>query len=1008
MKKNAFQVRSLAVFSVCLFTFAAASNASELVTQRSPSIPAPSAGAGDSMNPIVSPDGRWVLFASSADNLVDPGTNTPPVAKVHPTLNVYLRNVTNGTTTLVSVDLNGNGGGNGDSVPVGISTNGQFALFESQASNLVTNDFNKSADVFVRDIIAGTTILVSANSNGVPANRESRNAVMTPDGRYVAFKSLANDIYSNDFFGAWDVFVRDIVAGVTTPLTANARNSQGRWTSEAPEISADGRYVAFFSTATNLAPGATSTTGEIYVSDLVAGTTQTASLGAHDVLPGGIVSYNHLISEDGQFVGFESTQLSGASTNAGVVFRYHLASGNLEVVATNALSVTQGFATFQSLDMSPDGRFIAYVAWPDPASTRSTSAVYLWDALSGTSTLVSGDLNGDVVTNAECSLPTIDASGRYVSFLSSATTLTTNTVAKDSHLFVRDVQTATTRLVDANPSGGVSSKSIMNVSGLSPDGRYIAFDCADSDLVANDGNGDYDVFLSDLETGTITLISARALALPSISPRGGLSYLPIASTESGRFIVFASLARDLADNDTNQWHDIYVRDTVTGTNTLVSVNTNGTAASGPSSQVAISQDGRYVAFRSEASDLVINDTNGLPDIFVRDLLTGTTVMTSTDITNGNLASSYYIGRCDLLAFSADGRYVLFSDNPSAGVTLLVHCDLQAGTNTVLTSNYNSRFGMSADGLTVAFSTNSGNRSVWVWHPQNGFQNFVGGVYVEALNAQGNRLVYYDTFFGQMVMRDLVVGTNILFGPETFSPPPQLRVGSRISADGRFYVYATLRQKASGDTNNFSDIYLFDYNSRSNRLISRGLNSDYAADALSDSPSISPDGRFIVYRSRAGNIVATITNHVWQRYLYDRETGVTTLVGVSTSGVQPNYRAMCPVFSGDSTTLFFRSFASDMFPFDFNEQADIFSWKLISSDQVTALVGQILFDPGLSPNPTITWPVLPGKTYEVQFKNDLSDPSWTPLAASITVVGERGYATDFAPEAEKRFYRIKAY
>ena len=173
------------------------------------------------MNPIVSPDGRWILFSSAAENLVDPGTNTTPVANVRPTLNVYLRNVTNGTTALVSVNTNGNGGGNDDSVPVGISTNGQFALFESKASDLVTNDVNKSPDIFVRDVINGTTIVISVNTNGDPANRESRNAVMTPDGRFVAFKSLANDLYTNDFLGAWDIFVRDIVTGVTTPLTAN-------------------------------------------------------------------------------------------------------------------------------------------------------------------------------------------------------------------------------------------------------------------------------------------------------------------------------------------------------------------------------------------------------------------------------------------------------------------------------------------------------------------------------------------------------------------------------------------------------------------------------------------------------------------------------------------------------------------------------------------------------------------------------------------------------------------
>src|SRR5882724_239122 len=120
----------------------------------------PPGGSGDSWVPIISPDGRYVLFASTANNLVVNSNGNPIPALNLPKLNVYLRDRTNGTTTLVSPNLSGLGGGNGDSVPSAISTNGRYALFESSASDLVPGDTNNAADIFLRDIASNITFLV--------------------------------------------------------------------------------------------------------------------------------------------------------------------------------------------------------------------------------------------------------------------------------------------------------------------------------------------------------------------------------------------------------------------------------------------------------------------------------------------------------------------------------------------------------------------------------------------------------------------------------------------------------------------------------------------------------------------------------------------------------------------------------------------------------------------------------------------------------------------------------
>jgi Tol biopolymer transport system component len=272
---------------ICVFflSFNDSACAVQLITPAGPSFAPRLGGSGDSGLSLISQDGRYLLFASTANNLVLTNNNN----FVLPCrFNVYRRDTVAGTTTLVSVNRGGTGGGNGDSFPSGISTNGQFALFESSASDLVANDTNNVSDIFVRDLINGTTTLVSINPSGGPANGTSRGSVMTPDGRYVAFVSTATNLVSHDINGIADIFVRDLQAGTTTLVSVGAvTNSNPPVTgtatsSESPEITPDGRYVAFLSAATNLVKGAT-TSGEIYVRDLVAGNTTWASTNARAI-----------------------------------------------------------------------------------------------------------------------------------------------------------------------------------------------------------------------------------------------------------------------------------------------------------------------------------------------------------------------------------------------------------------------------------------------------------------------------------------------------------------------------------------------------------------------------------------------------------------------------------------------------------------------------------------------------------------------------------------------------
>ncbi len=185
----------------------------QLVSVRDPAQEPPAGGSGDSLGPILSPDGRYVLFASAANNLVLTSNDTPLAALSPAKLNVFLRDRTNATTTLASVNLAGTGGGNGDSLPSAVSSDGRYALFESSASDLVPGDTNNASDGFVRDLVSGTTLLVSVSTSGGVGNGESRNPAMTPDGRYVAFVSAASNLVSGDANGIADVFVHDLRDG---------------------------------------------------------------------------------------------------------------------------------------------------------------------------------------------------------------------------------------------------------------------------------------------------------------------------------------------------------------------------------------------------------------------------------------------------------------------------------------------------------------------------------------------------------------------------------------------------------------------------------------------------------------------------------------------------------------------------------------------------------------------------------------------------------------------------
>ena len=672
---------------------------------------APAGGSGDSLSPIITPDGRYVLFSSSANNLIlNPSANPAPTP-MPPVMNIFLRDRLNQTTTLVSASLDGLGMGNGDSIPAGISTNGRFALFESAANNLVASDTNGINEVFVRDLVNNVTTLVSVSTNSGAANGTSRSSVMTPDGHFVAFVSAASNLTPDDTNGIPNVFVRDLQAGTTTLASTGAMPFSAASSSELPLITPDGRYVAFYSTATNLVAGVTNSS-EIYVRDLTQGITVWASTNSHSILQSlgtnSALSCNQAISDDGQLIAYEACPTAGH----GVVLQYNLQTGLTEIVSTNVAGILSGLELNErNLSTTLDGRFVVFVAYMNGINT----GLAVWDGQSNTITMVSLDLTQTAVTNAIFDWPAITPNGRFVAFVSDATNLATNPVAAGFHLYVRDMQAGTNLLVDADTNGIASITNLMTFPRINNCGNIVAFESPDGSLVANDNNRACDVFVRNLAASSTELISAGLTGLPSLTPNSLCIISSSSVSQDGRYVTFWSDADNLVPGDTNGLRDVFVHDAVSGTNFLVSVNTNGVPGNGVSIDPAISGNGRYVAFTSSSSDLVTNDTNNITDIFLRDLQAGTTSLVSVNTNGGPGDSASYSP-----SMSADGRYVLFlsdADNLVPGTIgnsggNLFWRDTQSQTNRAITSFTTSTTvlaisaAMTPDGQRVAFSTYS--------------------------------------------------------------------------------------------------------------------------------------------------------------------------------------------------------------------------------------------------------------------------------------------------------------
>jgi Tol biopolymer transport system component len=339
-------------------------------------------------------------------------------------------------------------------------------------------------------------------------------------------------------------------------------------------------------------------------------------------------------------------------------------------------------------------------------------------------------------------------------------------------------------IVTGTPTGEAADGRTFLFYDISPTGRYIGFAARAENIVPADANGFADVFLLDRVSGTTVLVSTTAAGEQA---NADSSFVSI--SHDGRFVAFGSVATNLVAGDDNGVRDVFVKDLVTGAIERVHVASDGTEANGQSFYASMSGDGRFVAFKSQATNLVAGDENGEWDVFLHDRETRVTVRASESPTGGSAD-----GESDTLSLSGDGRYLAYAS---------------AATNLV-----------------------------------------------------------------------------------------------------------------AGDSNGRVDIFLYDRVDRVTRIISRGPSGE-AANSGSALPFVNGDGRFVVYRSNASNLVPGDTNGDYDSFLFDRASGLTERAGLASEGAEIPTGSLFASVSDDGRFVAFASDGSALVPGDGNDAADVF-------------------------------------------------------------------------------------
>lgn len=781
-----------------------------------------------SQRPSISTDGGFVAFESSATNLINSDTNGFD--------DVFINDLNANLNQRASVDSGGFEALENSRL-VDVNEDGTLVVFSSFAQ-LTPQDTNNEEDVYVRDIVNATTTLVSISIFATAGNRDSLNASISGDGSYVAFQSDADDLVANDFNGVTDVFLHELSTGITTRVSTDSAGLEAvGGNSGAPSLNHDGQVIAFSSYATNLIPADTNGLSDVFVHELSSGLTTLVSANLSGNVGSGF-SQIPSISDDGTLVAFESSASDLVNSDGNFatdVFVRDLNGGSTTRVSVDDMG-TEGNDGSNSASISGDGLFVAFASQADNligADNNGVRDVFVHEIAVAETSRVSVDSAGTEAT-AMSGVPAISGDGNLIVFISDAIDLVQNDTNGLRDIFVHDRSTGETVLVSvSNTTVAAETDGISANPSTSRNGRYTAFNSYATNVIANDINGDTsDVFVYDKITQLTTLVSVDSAGIQKNCQSRNPSI-----NGSGRYVAFDS-ACSLDPLDIINQSDIYVHDRNSGQTMLVSVDNAGLQSNGASDTPAISANGRYVAFKTYAA-LDPADNNGTNDIYVRDLLLNTTSWASANIAGvGGNGTVWHpsVSSTGYVAFPSTS-----SDLLAAGVDLNASTDVfvyRPGLATIRVSvdsfgaegnGNSSEASISANGNFVAFSSIASNLDPTDTTPA-GWDVLVhdinlsttaivssdgAGVQLDnarepSINGNGRVIAFqaetYDIFVkrinGPMFLQASVDSTGIVGNDSSFNP--SLSLNGRVVS---FHSVATNLDVLVPDTNGETDVFL---------------------------------------------------------------------------------------------------------------------------------------------------------------------------------------------------------
>ena len=438
----------------------------------------------------ISADGTKVLFSGLAPDLGFPDSD------LRVGQDAYVRDLVSGTVVRVTTSSTGDGA-NGTIASARFTPDGNGVVLDTSASNLGPSDTNGLSDIYLHDLTTGQNQLLSVNAAGTGSgNGGSAVPVISPDGNYVAFQSNAADLGPADTNGASDVYIRDLVADTTELVSVDVTGTHagGGASNVTGGFSADGTRLAFGSLARDLVPVSPSASNAAYVRDLAAGTTTLVSVASDGgVLPGDGAAQAAALSPDGTKVAFEYLVFDASVPPPSPPFRKEIHLRDLSAGTTSLVAPSSGKPAF-----APDGSAVVFESTAGNlvgGDGNGQNDVFLYRVATGAVELVSTDASGAHSAAGASANAVFSADGSVLGFTSSAPNVVSTYPATGQNLYLRHIADDTTELVSLNEKGDAAAGSVDATWRIAADGATIAYSSGSKTLDrANPAGGTTQVY----------------------------------------------------------------------------------------------------------------------------------------------------------------------------------------------------------------------------------------------------------------------------------------------------------------------------------------------------------------------------------------------------------------------------------------------------------------------------------------------------------------------------------